>query len=464
MATALTDKFSRLVKQMSGQARITETNVQDMMREVRMALLEADVALPVVRDFVNRVKDKAMGEEVMGSLKPGQALVGIVNRELAATMGEGVSDINLNAQPPAVVLMAGLQGAGKTTTTAKLAKHLIEKRKKKVLTVSGDVYRPAAIEQLKTVTKQAGAEWFPSTPDQKPLDIARAALDYAKRHYFDVLLVDTAGRLAIDEVLMEEIKTLHGALSPVETLFVVDAMQGQDAANTAKAFKDALPLTGIILTKMDGDSRGGAALSVRQITGVPIKFAGTSEKIDGLEVFDAERHAGRILGMGDIVALVEQVSAGVDMEAAKKLATKVKSGHFDLEDFLAQLQQMKQMGGLSSFMDKLPTQLAAKASEADLTRAERDIRRKEGIIHSMTPAERRKPELIKASRKKRIATGAGVQVQEVNRLLNEFEQMQGMMKKMKGGGLMKMMKRLGGIKGMPGMPGMGGPGGPKLPF
>ncbi|WP_304307538.1 signal recognition particle protein [Pseudacidovorax intermedius] len=464
MATALTDKFSRLVKQMSGQARITETNVQDMMREVRMALLEADVALPVVRDFVNRVKDKAMGEEVMGSLKPGQALVGIVNRELAATMGEGVSDINLNAQPPAVVLMAGLQGAGKTTTTAKLAKHLIEKRKKKVLTVSGDVYRPAAIEQLKTVTKQAGAEWFPSTPDQKPLDIARAALDYAKRHYFDVLLVDTAGRLAIDEVLMEEIKTLHGALNPVETLFVVDAMQGQDAANTAKAFKDALPLTGIILTKMDGDSRGGAALSVRQITGVPIKFAGTSEKIDGLEVFEAERHAGRILGMGDIVALVEQVSAGVDMEAAKKLATKVKSGHFDLEDFLAQLQQMKQMGGLSSFMDKLPTQLAAKASEADLTRAERDIRRKEGIIHSMTPTERRKPELIKASRKKRIATGAGVQVQEVNRLLNEFEQMQGMMKKMKGGGLMKMMKRLGGMKGMPGMPGMGGPGGPKLPF
>ncbi|WP_295532161.1 signal recognition particle protein [uncultured Pseudacidovorax sp.] len=464
MATALTDKFSRLVKQMSGQARITESNVQDMMREVRMALLEADVALPVVRDFVNRVKEKAMGEEVMGSLKPGQALVGIVNRELAATMGEGVSDINLNAQPPAVVLMAGLQGAGKTTTTAKLAKHLIEKRKKKVLTVSGDVYRPAAIEQLKTVTKQAGAEWFPSTPDQKPLDIARAALDHAKRHYFDVLLVDTAGRLAIDEVLMEEIKTLHGALNPVETLFVVDAMQGQDAANTAKAFKEALPLTGIILTKMDGDSRGGAALSVRQITGVPIKFAGTSEKIDGLEVFDAERHAGRILGMGDIVALVEQVSAGVDLEAAKKLATKVKSGHFDLEDFLAQLQQMKQMGGLSSFMDKLPTQLAAKASEADLTRAERDIRRKEGIIHSMTPAERRKPELIKASRKKRIATGAGVQVQEVNRLLNEFEQMQGMMKKMKGGGLMKMMKRLGGMKGMPGMPGMGGPGGPKLPF
>lgn len=457
MANALTEKFSRLVKQMSGQARITESNVQDMLREVRMALLEADVALPVVRDFVARVKEKALGQEVLGSLKPGQALVGIVNRELAATMGEGVSDINLAAQPPAVILMAGLQGAGKTTTTAKLAKHLIEKRKKKVLTVSGDVYRPAAIEQLKTVTKQAGAEWFPSTPDQKPLDIARAAIDHARRHFFDVLLVDTAGRLAIDEVLMQEIKQLHVALNPVETLFVVDAMQGQDAINTAKAFKEALPLTGIILTKTDGDSRGGAALSVRQVTGVPIKFAGTSEKIDGLEVFDAERHAGRILGMGDIVALVEQVTAGVDVEAAQKLAAKVKSGGFDLNDFLAQLQQMKQMGGLSSLMDKLPTQLAAKASEADLTRAERDIRRKEGIINSMTPLERRKPELLKATRKRRIAAGAGVQVQEVNRLLNEFEQMQGMMKKMKGGGLMKMMKRMGGMKGLP--PGMGGGGG-----
>ena len=280
MATALTEKFSRLVKQMSGQARITEANVQDMLREVRMALLEADVALPVVRDFVARVKEKAMGQEVLGSLKPGQALVGIVNRELTATIGQGVSDINLVAQPPAVILMAGLQGAGKTTTVAKLAKHLIEKRKKKVLTVSGDVYRPAAIEQLKTVTKQAGAEWFPSTPDQKPLDIARAALDHAKRHFFDVLLVDTAGRLAIDEALMAEIKELHAALNPIETLFVVDAMQGQDAINTAKAFKDALPLTGIILTKTDGDSRGGAALSVRQITGAPIKFAGTSEKME----------------------------------------------------------------------------------------------------------------------------------------------------------------------------------------
>ncbi|MEW6466792.1 MAG: signal recognition particle protein [Pseudomonadota bacterium] len=457
MASALTEKLSRLVKQISGQARITEANVADMLREVRMALLEADVALPVVRDFIARVKEKALGQEVMGSLKPGQALVGIVNRELAATMGEGVADLNLATQPPAVILMAGLQGAGKTTTTAKLARHLITKRKKKVLTVSADVYRPAAIEQLKTVTAQAGAEWFPSTPDQKPLDIARAALDYAKKHYVDVLLVDTAGRLAIDEALMREIAELHAALDPVETLFVVDAMQGQDAANTAKAFKEALPLTGIILTKTDGDSRGGAALSVRAITGAPIKFAGTSEKIDGLEVFDAERHAGRILGMGDIVALVEQVAAGVDMAEAQKLAAKVKSGaSFDLNDFLAQIQQVKQMGGLSSLMDKLPTQMAAKASEADLSRAERDIARKQGIIHSMTPLERRKPELIKATRKRRIAAGAGVQVQEVNRLLKEFEQMQEMMKKMKGGGLMKLVKRMGGMKGfgggMPPMP------------
>ncbi len=475
MATALTDKLSGLVKKISGQARITESNVQDMLREVRMALLEADVALPVVRDFIARVKDKALGQEVLGSLKPGQALVGIVNRELAATMGEGVSDLNLAAQPPAVILMAGLQGAGKTTTTAKLARHLISKRKKKVLTVSGDVYRPAAIEQLKTVTAQAGADWFPSSPEQKPVDIARAALTHARTHFYDVLLVDSAGRLAIDEALMAEIQALHAALNPVETLFVVDAMQGQDAANTAKAFKDALPLTGIVLTKMDGDARGGAALSVRQITGAPIKFAGVSEKIDGLEVFDAERHAGRILGMGDVLALVEQVTANVDIEAARKLAEKVKSGSgFDLQDFLGQLQQMKQMGGLSSLMDKLPAQMAAKATDADLTRAEKDVRRKEGIINSMTPTERRKPELLKASRKRRIAAGAGVQVQEVNRLLKEFEQMQGMMKQFKGGALAKMMRRMGGMKGMGGLlggggmpplpPGMGGPGGGKRPF
>ncbi len=453
MASALSDKLSRVIKDLRGQSRITDANVSDMLREVRMALLEADVALPVVRDFIARVKEKALGQEVLGSLQPGQVLVSIVNKELAATMGEGVSDINLAAQPPAVILMAGLQGAGKTTTTGKLAKHLIEKRKKKVLTVSGDVYRPAAIEQLKTVTAQAGAEWFPSTPDQKPVDIGRAALDYAKKHFFDVLLVDTAGRLAIDEALMREIKELHAALNPIETLFVVDAMQGQDAVNTARAFKETLPLTGIILTKLDGDSRGGAALSVRQITGAPIKFAGISEKLDGLEVFDAERHAGRILGMGDILALVEQVTAGVDIAAAQKLAAKVKSGAgFDLNDFLSQIQQMKKMGGLSSIMDKLPSAMAAKAGQVDMDRAEKDIKRKEGIIQSMTPLERRKPDLIKATRKRRIAAGAGVHVQEVNRMLKEFEQMQSMMKKMSGGGMMKMMKRMGGMKGMPKMP------------
>ncbi|MBX3634559.1 MAG: signal recognition particle protein [Rubrivivax sp.] len=463
MASALSDRLSRLVKTMRGQARITESNVQDMLREVRMALLEADVALPVVRDFVARVKEKALGQEVTGSLNPGQALVGIVHKELARTMGEGVSDLDLATQPPAVILMAGLQGAGKTTTVAKLARHLIGKRKKKVLTVSGDVYRPAAIEQLKTVTAQAGAEWFPSTPEQKPLEIARAALDHAKRHYHDVLIVDTAGRLAIDEALMAEIRELHAALKPVETLFVVDAMQGQDAVNTAKAFKDALPLTGVVLTKLDGDSRGGAALSVRAVTGAPIKFAGVSEKIDGLEVFDAERHAGRVLGMGDIVALVEEVQKGVDVAAAQKLAEKVKSGSgFDLEDFLSQISQMKNMGGLAGLMDKLPSQLTAKAAGADMGRAERDVRRMEGIIRSMTPLERRKPELIKASRKRRIAAGAGVQVQEVNRLLNQFEQMQGMMKKMKGGGMMKMLRRMGGMGGLGGAGGAGG-GFPGLP-
>jgi signal recognition particle subunit SRP54 len=458
MASALTDRLSRLVKTMRGQARITESNVADMLREVRMALLEADVALPVVREFIARVKDKALGQEVVGSLNPGQALVGIVHKELAATMGEGIADIDLATQPPAVILMAGLQGAGKTTTTAKLAKHLIDKRKKKVLTVSADVYRPAAIEQLRMVTKQAGAEWFPSSPEQKPREIALAALDHAKRHYFDVILVDTAGRLAIDEALMAEIRELHAVLHPVETLFVVDAMQGQDAVNTAKAFKDALPLTGVVLTKLDGDSRGGAALSVRQVAGAPIKFAGVSEKIDGLEVFDAGRHAGRVLGMGDIVALVEEVQKGVDLEAAKKVADKLKSGDgFDLNDFLVQISQMKKMGGLSGLMDKLPSQLTAKAGQlgaADMDRAERDVRRMEGIVCSMTPGERRKPELIKASRKRRIAAGAGVQVQDVNRLLNQFEQMRGMMKKMQGGGLAKLMRRFGGAGGL------GGPGGP----
>ncbi len=456
MASNLTDRLSRLVKTMRGQARITESNVQDMLREVRMALLEADVALPVVRDFIARVKETALGQEVVGSLNPGQVLVSVVHKELAATMGEGVADINLAAQPPAVILMAGLQGAGKTTTTAKLTKHLIDKRKKKVLTVSADVYRPAAIEQLKTVTKQAGGEWFPSEPNQKPRDIALAAIDYARKHYFDVLLVDTAGRLAIDEALMAEIKELHATLNPVETLFVVDAMQGQDAINTAKAFKEALPLTGVILTKLDGDSRGGAALSVRQITGAPIKFAGVSEKIDGLEVFDAERHAGRVLGMGDIVALVEQVTQSVDLADAQAFAQKLKDGSgFDLNDFLQQIAQMKKMGGLGGLMDKLPQNMMGnkQPGQADMDRAERDMKRMEGILRAMTAKERAQPALLmdgksKASRKKRIAQGAGVQIQEVNRLLNQFDQMQQMMKKMKGGGLMKMMKRLGGMKGL----------------
>ncbi len=449
MSSLLADKLSILAKRLRGESRITESNVEGMLREVRMALLEADVALSVVRDFVARIKEKSLGQEVVGSLTPGQALVGVVNQELMSTMGDGIADINLAAQPPAVILMAGLQGAGKTTTTAKLAKHLIDKRKKKVLTVSGDVYRPAAIEQLKTVTAQAGAEWFPSDPSQNPVDIALAAIDYAKKHYFDVLLIDTAGRTGVDEQLMSEIKALHKVAQPVETLFVVDAMQGQDAANVAKAFGDALPLTGIILTKTDGDSRGGAALSVRQITGVPIKFAGVSEKIDGLEVFDAQRFAGRILGMGDIVALVEKITSGVDAAAAQKIAAKMKSGaSFDLEDFLGQIQQMRAMGGLQSIMDKLPGQMAAKAKGQDLDKADRDILKKQGIIHSMTPHERRKPDIIKATRKRRIAAGAGVQVQEVNRMLNEFEQMQGMMKKMKGGGMMKMMQKLGAMGGM----------------
>ncbi len=458
MASALTDRLSRVVKTMRGQARITDENVQDMLREVRVALLEADVALPVVRDFIARVKERALGVEVTASLSPGQAFVGVVDRELTATMAPAdgsVAELDLATQPPAVILMAGLQGAGKTTTTAKLAKHLIEKRRKKVLTVSADVYRPAAIEQLKTVTKQAGAQWFPSSASDAPVAIVRAALDHARRHYFDVLLVDTAGRLAIDEKLMTEIRELHAELKPVETLFVVDAMQGQDAVNTAKAFKDALPLTGIVLTKMDGDSRGGAALSVRAITGAPIKFAGTSEKLDGLEVFDAKRHAGRILGMGDIVGLVEEVGRSVDVAAAQKLADKVKAGDsFDLNDFLSQISQMKKMGGLGGLIDKLPSQLTGKAGQlgpAEMDRAERDVRRMEGIINSMTPKERRKPELLKATRKRRVAMGAGVQVQEVNRLLNQFEQMRGVMKKMKGGGMMKMMKRMGGMKGLGGM-------------
>jgi signal recognition particle subunit SRP54 len=454
MLDNLTQRMARVVKTLRGEARLTEANTQEMLREVRLALLEADVALPVVREFIAKVKEKALGEEVLSSLSPGQALVGVVQKELTAVIGgdyEGkAAELNLAVTPPAVILMAGLQGAGKTTTTGKLAKLLREKSKKKVLTVSVDVYRPAAIRQLQTVTEQVGADFFPSQPDQKPADIARAAIDWAKRHYHDVVIVDTAGRLGIDEAMMKEISELHTLLKPAETLFVVDAMLGQDAVNTAKAFNDALPLTGVVLTKLDGDSRGGAALSVRNVTGKPIKFVGVAEKLDGLEVFHPDRMANRILGMGDILALVEEAQRGVDTAAAQKLADKVKKGgDFDLNDFKAQLAQMKNMGGLSSLMDKLPAQFQQAAQGADMNNAEKQMRRMEGIINSMTLQERAKPELIKAARKRRIAAGAGVHVQEVNRMLNQYEQMRGMMKKLKGGNLQKMMR---GMKGM--LPGM----------
>ncbi|KVN94314.1 signal recognition particle [Burkholderia ubonensis] len=454
MLDNLTQRMARVVKTLRGEARLTEANTQEMLREVRLALLEADVALPVVREFIAKVKEKALGEEVISSLSPGQALVGVVQKELTAVIGgdyEGkAAELNLAVTPPAVILMAGLQGAGKTTTAGKLAKLLREKYKKKVLTVSCDVYRPAAIMQLKTVSEQVGADFFPSTPDQKPVDIALSAVDWAKRHYHDVLIVDTAGRLGIDEAMMQEIAALHATLKPAETLFVVDAMLGQDAVNTAKAFNDALPLTGVVLTKLDGDSRGGAALSVRHITGKPIKFVGVAEKLDGLEIFHPDRMANRILGMGDILALVEEAQRGVDVQAAQKLADKVKKGgDFDLNDFRAQISQMKNMGGLSSLMDKLPAQFQQAAAGADMGQAEKQIRRMEGIISSMTPAERAKPEIIKATRKRRIAAGAGVPVQEVNRMLNQYDQMRTMMKKLKGGNMQKMMR---GLKGM--MPGL----------
>ena len=454
MLDNLTQRLAKVVKTIRGEARLTESNTAEMLREVRLALLEADVALPAVREFIARVKQKSLGEEVIASLSPGQALVGVVQHELAAIMGADLgpkaSELSFATQPPAIILMAGLQGAGKTTTVGKLAKFLRENHKKKVLTVSADVYRPAAIAQLQTVTQQAGADFFPTQTSDDPVAIAKAALDFAKRHYHDVLIIDTAGRLGIDQAMMQEISALHAAVKPIETLFVVDAMLGQDAINTAKAFNDALPLTGIVLTKLDGDSRGGAALSVRHVTGKPIKFAGVSEKLDGLEAFDAERMANRILGMGDIVALVEEARKSVDAKTAEDLAKKLKSGaRFDLNDFKAQITQMKRMGGLSSMMDKLPAQMQQAAGSANMEHAEKNVRRMEGIINSMTHQERTKPDLIKASRKRRIATGAGVQVQDVNRLLSQFDQMQSMMKKLKGGGMMKLMRGLQGM--MPGM-------------
>ncbi|HNX71178.1 MAG: signal recognition particle protein [Rivihabitans pingtungensis] len=448
MLDNLTTRLSGVIKNLRGHARLTEDNIKDAMREVRMALLEADVALPVVKTFINDVRERAMGHEVMGSLTPGQAVVGVVNDELTRLMGDKNDALNLAAVPPAIVLMAGLQGAGKTTTSGKLAKLLKEQNKKKVLLVSADVYRPAAIEQLKLLAQQLDVEWFPSDASQKPVDIARAALDHAKRHFHDVLIVDTAGRLAIDTAMMEEIKALHAALNPVETLFVVDAMQGQDAVNTAQAFNEALPLTGVILTKLDGDSRGGAALSVRHVTGKPIKFIGVGEKLTGLEPFHPERMASRILGMGDVLSLIEDVQKGIDQDEAQKMMKKMKSGKgFDLEDFKAQIQQMKKMGGMASLMEKMPGQLGQMAKGLEGMQADKAVGRIEGIINSMTPTERRKPELIKASRKRRIAAGAGVTVQEVNRLLAQFEQTQKMMKQFSKGGLSKLMR---GMKGMMG--------------
>ncbi|NMF90402.1 signal recognition particle protein [Aromatoleum petrolei] len=450
MLDNLTQRLSKVVKTLRGQARLTEDNIQDAMREVRLALLEADVALPVVKDFIARVKEKAVGQDVVGSLTPGQALVGVVHDELKALMGGTHSGLNLATQPPAVILMAGLQGAGKTTTTGKLGKLLHERMKKKVLAVSADVYRPAAIEQLKAVSAQAGIDFYPTTPDQKPVDIALAVVDHARRHYYDVVLFDTAGRLAIDAAMMDEIKAIHAAINPVETLFVVDAMLGQDAVNTARAFNEALPLTGVVLTKLDGDARGGAALSVRHVTGKPLKFAGVGEKLTGLEEFHPERMASRILGMGDILGLVEEARRGVDEEKARAFAEKLKTGKgFDLNDFKEQIAQMRKMGGLASMMDKLPAQFSQMAGKLQGGVEEKTIGRIEGIINSMTPLERAKPELLKASRKRRIAAGAGVTVQEVNRLLNQFEQTQKVMKQFSKGGMQKMMR---GMKGM--LPGM----------
>ncbi len=462
MLDNLTQRLSHVVKTMRGQARLTEANTRDMLREVRVALLEADVALPVVREFVERVRERAMGQEVVGSLNPGQALVGVVHKELTALMGEDLGplagELSLATQPPAVVLMAGLQGAGKTTTTGKLAKWLAEGAhvrgghktgKKKVLVVSADVYRPAAIEQLKVVAEQARVAFFPSDGSQKPEDIARAALDDARRHHFDVLIVDTAGRLGVDEAMMHEIRALHDLLHPIETLFVVDAMQGQDAVNVARAFADALPLTGVVLTKLDGDARGGAALSVRHVTGKPLKFVGVSEKLDGLEPFHPERMAQRVLGMGDIVSLVEQAQKNIDIAEAQKLATRLKTGNrFDLNDFRDQLRQVRKMGDMGSLLEKLPAQFAQAAGQLQSGQADKQLRRTEGILSSMTPQERTKPALLKASRKRRIAAGAGVPVQEVNRLLAQFEQMQGMMKQMKKGGVAKMMRAMGNLKGL----------------
>ena len=464
MFASLSDRLGGVLQKVRGQGRISEDNVKETLREVRMALLEADVALPVVKQFVDQVREKALGEEVMRSLTPGQVLVKIVNDELVSLMGEANQGLDLAAQPPAVILMAGLQGSGKTTSVGKLARLLRERDKKKVMVVSADVYRPAAIEQLKTLADEVQAEFFPSSGDQKPLAIARAGIAAARKALADVLIVDTAGRLHVDSDMMDEIQALHAELNPVETLFVVDAMTGQDAANTAKAFNDALPLTGVILTKTDGDARGGAALSIRQITGKPIKFLGVGEKTTALEAFHPDRVASRILGMGDVLSLVEEVTAKVDQDKAAKLAKKIHKGEgFTLSDFKEQMEQMANMGGMAGLIDKLPgmNQVpdAVKSQVGD-----KEVKKLIAIVNSMTPQERTFPAVIKGSRKKRIAAGSGTQVQDVNKLLKQFIQMQKMMKKMKGGGMAKMMR---GMKGkMPGgFPGGGmPPGGGGMPF
>ena len=447
----LTERLSQTLKQVSGRGRLTDENIKDTLREVRMALLEADVALSVVREFVKRVKERAVGTEVSKSLTPGQEFIKIVQAELELVMGESIESLDLSAQPPAVILMAGLQGAGKTTSVAKLSKLLKERENKKVLVVSADVYRPAAIKQLETLAGDLGVEFFPSTADQKPVAIVNAALDHAKKQFFDVLIVDTAGRLHVNEEMMDEIKAVHAAINPVETLFVVDAMTGQDAANTAAAFNEALPLTGVILTKVDGDARGGAALSVRQITGKPIKFLGVGEKTDALEPFHPDRVASRILGMGDMLSLIEDIERSVDKTQAEALAKKFKEKKgFDLEDFLGQLQQMKNMGGMMGMMDKLPGMSKLPDNVKDQV-DDKMFNQMEAMIHSMTPAERANPDVIKGSRKKRIAMGSGTQVQDINRLLKQFSQMQKMMKKMQKGGMKNMMRNMKGMMGGNGM-------------
>jgi signal recognition particle subunit SRP54 len=450
MLDNLSNRFSQISKNLRGQARLSEDNIKDALREVRMALLEADVALPVVKQFVADVKERAVGQEITDSLTPGQAFIGVVNQALTELMGKENSSLNLAAVPPAVILMAGLQGAGKTTTVGKLSRLLkAEHAKKKILVVSADVYRPAAIEQLKLLAAQVGVDFFPSDISQQPVAIAAAALDYAKKHFYDVLMVDTAGRLAIDEMMMAEIKAVHAAINPVETLFVVDAMQGQDAVNTAQAFNEALPLTGVILTKMDGDSRGGAALSVRHITGKPIKFIGVGEKINGLEPFHPDRLASRILGMGDVLSLIEDVQKGIDEETAQQMAKKLHKGKgFDLNDFKAQIQQMRNMGGIESIMSKLPGDMGQMAKQVPEGTAEKAMDQVEAIINSMTAKERANPALIKASRKRRIALGSGTSVQEVNKMLKQFEQSQKMMKSLTKGGMGKLMRMAKGMKGM----------------